>query len=265
MLKRKKPSKLELYCIGLLAEENRKNNLRRLSAAKAVANAYKTMITNLKLLAVCLSLIPACLTAAIAPPSPVAILPGVMSPSQSVTLAWSPSPDVTVTGYNLYWWRTSTSVTNKVDVGLSLTTTVSNLLAGRTYGFFATAYDSAGTESEPSNFVTYTPATNGPAISFTFSQTNQVAPDLVLRLFSSPTVVSNYTLLAAVVSTNWLPITNRPGGTNWYVPIQMVPGQRFFRASLSNFWSESDLSVTVSTPPVLSGELKTALEKGLPK
>ena len=93
-----------------------------------------------------------------------AIAPPVASDAKPVTLAWSPSPDATVTGYKLYHGEVSGTQTNKLDVGTALTATLANLRAGATYFFFATAYDANGTESVPSNFVTYTPVdstTNG--------------------------------------------------------------------------------------------------------
>lgn len=80
----------------------------------------------------------------------------------SVTLAWSASPDGTVTGYNLYYGDFAGTVTNKLNVGPALSATVSNLSVGVTYFFFATAYDAAGIESEPSNFITYTPTSPVP-------------------------------------------------------------------------------------------------------
>jgi hypothetical protein len=85
-----------------------------------------------------------------------------LQPPQSVTLAWSPSPDASVTGYNLYYGRTFIAPTNRMDVGAALTATVTNLEPGLAYFFFATAYDASGVESEPSNLITHTP-TAGPA------------------------------------------------------------------------------------------------------
>lgn len=75
----------------------------------------------------------------------------------SVTLAWSASPDASVTGYRIYYGATAGGTTNRVEVGPALTCTVSNLVAGTNYFFFATAYDGLGVESEPSNTITYTP------------------------------------------------------------------------------------------------------------
>jgi len=89
------------------------------------------------------------------------ILPTQVVPTSphSVTLAWDPSPDADVTGYNLYYGVVGAAQTNRVDAGAALTSTVSNLLAGTTYFFTATAYNADGVESEPCNTVTYTPTT----------------------------------------------------------------------------------------------------------
>lgn len=84
-------------------------------------------------------------------------------PRQSVTLAWSPSPDGSVTGYALYYGRTFVAPTNRLDVGAGLTATVTNLEPGLTYFFYATAYDSTGVESEPSNLITYTLGPTAPS------------------------------------------------------------------------------------------------------
>ena len=60
----------------------------------------------------------------------------------SVSLAWDPSTDQTVIGYKLYYGPTTRAYTNSIDVGNSTSGTVSNLVAGATYFFAATAYDS---------------------------------------------------------------------------------------------------------------------------
>jgi len=69
----------------------------------------------------------------------------------SVTLAWKPSTSPTTAGYKLYYGAASRAYTNAVDVGQSTMATISNLVAGTTYYFAATAYDSSGMESPYSN------------------------------------------------------------------------------------------------------------------
>jgi len=74
------------------------------------------------------------------------------APPQSATLAWNPSvPSTNVAGYFMYYGATPDSYTNRVDVGLGTNVVVTNLLAGKTYYFAATAYTSAGLESDYSN------------------------------------------------------------------------------------------------------------------
>lgn len=62
-----------------------------------------------------------------------------------VTLAWDASPSSNVGGYKIYYGQTSGSYSANVDAGNQTSYTVSNLTAGATYYFVATAYDTAGT------------------------------------------------------------------------------------------------------------------------
>lgn len=80
---------------------------------------------------------------------------GAAAPT-TVTIGWSASPDSTVTGYVLYYQSAET--TNRVDVGSALMCIIPNLVAGTTYTFYATAYNSDLVESERSNLVNYTPS-----------------------------------------------------------------------------------------------------------
>lgn len=76
---------------------------------------------------------------------------------ESVSLAWNPSPDSSVTGYRVYSGIKTGTYTNAVDVGNKTNATIVGLQEGVTYYFAATAYDAAGLESEFSNEVAYTP------------------------------------------------------------------------------------------------------------
>src|SRR5271154_3267153 len=85
----------------------------------------------------------------------------------SVTLAWSPSTDTNVTGYNVYFGGVSETYTNKISAGDTTSAVISNLVSGATYYFAATAYDSTGLESPFSNEASYAvplTATNNPPI-----------------------------------------------------------------------------------------------------
>jgi len=73
----------------------------------------------------------------------------------TVTLKWDPNPGSNIAGYRLYYGTSSRAYTQKLDIGNSTTTLVSNLAEGRTYFFAVTAYNAAA-ESSPSNEVSYT-------------------------------------------------------------------------------------------------------------
>jgi len=74
-----------------------------------------------------------------------------------VTLAWDASPDASVNGYALYYGIENSNLTNRVDVGLAQSVTLTNLYAYSNYFFFATAYNVLGIESIPSGILFYAP------------------------------------------------------------------------------------------------------------
>lgn len=80
---------------------------------------------------------------------------------KTVTLAWDPSPGPDVAGYRIYYTLTGGD-TQVLDVGDVTTASVSELMAGETYSFYATCYNLAGLESEPSNSIEYTVPTSTP-------------------------------------------------------------------------------------------------------
>jgi hypothetical protein len=86
-----------------------------------------------------------------------------------------------VVGYRLYQGGVSQVYTNVVDVGNSTSNTVAGLVAGATYYFAVTAYDSVGLESAFSNEIAYTvPSANVPppisTISFAADSAALTAP-----------------------------------------------------------------------------------------
>jgi len=82
------------------------------------------------------------------------------SASQGVTLAWTQSPSTNVAGYKIYYGPSSRAYTNAVFVGSGTNVTLSNMSAGNTYYFAATAIDSSGMESPFSNETSYAVPTN---------------------------------------------------------------------------------------------------------
>ena len=82
---------------------------------------------------------------------------GATAPAgQSVTLVWNANTDPNVAGCNVYYGVSSGDYTSMVNAGNATNTTVSGLVAGVTYYFAATAYDSAGAQSGYSTEATYT-------------------------------------------------------------------------------------------------------------
>lgn len=84
----------------------------------------------------------------------LALCPAARS-AQSASLSWDASPDVTVTGYNIYYGGASGVYTNTVSVGNQLSAVISGLDEGGTYYFVLTAFDALGVESIYSNEASY--------------------------------------------------------------------------------------------------------------
>jgi hypothetical protein len=82
----------------------------------------------------------------------------------SVSLKWDASPSGDAVGYKLYCALADGSSKSTYDVGNVTSAMVGNLAEGKTYSFYATAYNNTQTESGPSNTLTYTvpAATNQP-------------------------------------------------------------------------------------------------------
>jgi hypothetical protein len=70
-------------------------------------------------------------------------------------LMWDQSPDAACIGDFLYYGQVG-QMPAKVDVGYVTNTVVSNLVVGKTYLFYLTAYDAACNESDPSTVLNYT-------------------------------------------------------------------------------------------------------------
>jgi hypothetical protein len=93
--------------------------------------------------------------------NPVHAFSATVPAGQGVTLAWNPSPDAGVAGYNIYYGAGSGTYTNMIDAGNVTNAAISGLTTGATYYFAATTYDSTGRESGYSNEASYVvPATS---------------------------------------------------------------------------------------------------------
>ena len=80
----------------------------------------------------------------------------------AVSLAWDPSPDITVVGYLLCWGTASRQCTNQLDAGAATNATLGGF-TNVMYYFDVVAYNSIGQQADPSNEVQYSP-TNAPTL-----------------------------------------------------------------------------------------------------
>ena len=131
---------------------------------------------------------------------------GVTVPTgQNVTLAWNPGSVTNIVGYNIYYGVTSQVYPNKVNVGNVTNASISGLVAGVTYYFSATEYDSLGNESGYSNEISYSVPTGIPTVQITSGNsgqfvltvsglTGQTYNILATQDFSAWTVIGTVTL-----------------------------------------------------------------------
>jgi hypothetical protein len=83
---------------------------------------------------------------------------GSQAQAGDVRLAWDPpAAGANLAGYRIHWGQSSKNYQATKEVGKGVTSvTITNLSAGNTYYFVATAFDSAGNESDYSNEVSTT-------------------------------------------------------------------------------------------------------------
>jgi hypothetical protein len=73
----------------------------------------------------------------------------------TVTLAWTPSSDSFVAGYNIYYGEASGAYSTKISVGNVTNVSILNLVGGTTYYFVATSVNRSGLESSYSSEVNF--------------------------------------------------------------------------------------------------------------
>jgi List-Bact-rpt repeat protein/fibronectin type III domain protein len=191
---------------------------------------------------------------------------------QSITLVWDPSTSAAVNGYNIYYGSASGSYTNKVIASNVTNATVSGLLEGATYYFAATAYDSSGLESDPSNEVSYsvpTGAVNGrPTLDPISDVTiNENAAPQIVNLSGITSGVTNgiqsLTVSAASSNPNLIPnptvnyTSPNTTGSLTFTPVANTFGAAIITVTVNNGQAQSN-SVTRSFSVVTSA-LKTGL------
>ena len=88
--------------------------------------------------------------------TPVSCVAAIPCMSSHVTLAWDPSPDPSVVGYQIYYGEQSGVYPHFLETGSETTATIGGLCPGITYYFAATALNASGLQSDFSNEASYT-------------------------------------------------------------------------------------------------------------
>jgi hypothetical protein len=159
----------------------------------------------------------------------------------SVTLAWDPSTDPTVTGYNIYYGGASGTYTNEICAGNATNATISGLVQGATYYFAATTYAASDMESPLSSEVSYLVPPNVPpvnqrptlnAISNLTTNENAGLQTVSLSGITSGATNENQVLHVTAVSSNLTLIPNptvnytspNTSGTLTFTPVANANG-----------------------------------------
>ena len=132
----------------------------------------------------------------------------------NITLAWDPSPDTNVTGYNLYWGLASRTYSEVRNAGTNCQTTITNLLRDTPYYFAATAYDGWGLESDYSDECAYTAPTTVWRLVSTLQYLDLAqgtfqpfSPPKVLATYNWLPALSNFSSVLKITQTNHSPRT----------------------------------------------------------
>jgi predicted secreted protein len=124
----------------------------------------------------------------------------------SVILAWNPSEDPLVAGYNIYYGSASGAYTNTISAGNATNVTISGFVSGATYYFAATTYNTNGQESSFSSEVSCLAVTNQPptldAISPLSINENAGLQAVSLSCITCGATNENQTLAVTAVSAN---------------------------------------------------------------
>jgi hypothetical protein len=149
--------------------------------------------------------------------------------SQSIKLAWNPSPSANIVGYNIYiyYGGASGNYTNMISAGNVTNVRISGLLGGVTYHFAATAVNSSGLQSG------YTPQ-----ISYTTPLTSTTnSPLLSIINVISGTQLSNAAFTVMGNATDNLAVADV------YYSLDNIP---FAQATTANQWTNWNASLTLT-------------------
>lgn len=150
------------------------------------------------------------------------------SPGCVCFLQWDASGSPEVTGYDVYYGVSGSSVTNEINVGDGLSANITGLAASTTYFFYVVDYDAYGDQSPPSNVLLFTT----PPIS-SLQLTAQANGLLSIQFLVSPGAACSVEYTPTLSPPAWTVLTNVVAGTSGLVTVQdlMSPSNtgRFYR------------------------------------
>jgi hypothetical protein len=149
----------------------------------------------------------------------------------NVQLTWNANTESTLAGYKIHYGNSSRNYSTIVNLTKSTTCSISDLQAGKTYFFAATAYDIHGNESTYSNEVSYSVPTvaNQPPVAQggTLNATEDLPATGTLRATDPEGRTLTFTLVA-LPTKGVVTVNNAATGAFTYTPNANVNGADTF-------------------------------------
>jgi hypothetical protein len=146
------------------------------------------------------------------------IVLGAEAQGASVSLQWNPNPEPDVIGYKILLGTAGGAPATVVDAGNATNVTVGGLTEGVTYDFYASAYNSAGLESDLSTPVTHTVSTSTSYLAVSWERSFSPAATRYTVLYS-PTNQTTFSEQNAGTNLN-ATLSNIVRGTTYYVTVE---------------------------------------------
>jgi hypothetical protein len=151
--------------------------------------------------------------------------PGAAYP---LTFEWQTSADPNIAGYALYYGTSSSTVTNRLDVGPTNEATLTNLTASVPYYFFVVSYYAGPVESDPSNIIYGTPS----AVSSVQLTPSSNDGGLTMSFYVAPNGSCHVEYTDSLNPPVWTALTSATGDAMGRVTLSVSPttgGTRFYR------------------------------------
>ncbi len=124
-------------------------------------------------------------------------------PTCFATLAWAPSLASNVAGYLVFFGLASGVYTDQLDVGNTNSVTIQGLETNVTYFFQVVAYDKTGSQSPPSNEISYSTTTTPPNLGIQLGFQGAVP---VVGLSFSGSAGYNYSIETSTNLQDWVTV-----------------------------------------------------------